>query len=112
MLEGRVKDVVKGGLMWTSVWAFLPSSQIDIIPPKDLETSAANAGVQDCEAQSERQNIVLSRFELIEEERAKKRGNPRDHGARHVIKGKVKNITDFGAFIDLDGSTACRTSRT
>ncbi len=106
VLEGRVKDVVKGGLIVDiGVEAFLPSSQIDIIPPKDLETFRGEMlEFKIVKLNLERQNIVLSRRELIEEERAKKRVEileTMEPGM--VIKGKVKNITDFGAFIDLDG---------
>ncbi|MDP7009959.1 MAG: 30S ribosomal protein S1 [Verrucomicrobiota bacterium] len=106
VIEGRVKSVVRGGLMVNiGVEAFLPSSQIDVVPPKDLDVLVGQKmEFKIVKLNSERQNIVLSRRELIEEERSEKRAeilNNMTPGV--VIKGRVKNITDFGAFIDLDG---------
>ena len=106
VIEGRVKSVVRGGLMVNiGVEAFLPSSQIDVVPPRDLDVLVGQKmEFKIVKLNSERQNIVLSRRELIEEERSEKRAeilNNMTPGV--VIKGRVKNITDFGAFIDLDG---------
>jgi small subunit ribosomal protein S1 len=106
VIEGRVKSVVRGGLMVNiGVEAFLPSSQIDVVPPRDLDVLVGQKlEFKIVKLNSERQNIVLSRRELIEEERSEKRAeilNNLTPGV--VIKGRVKNITDFGAFIDLDG---------
>jgi small subunit ribosomal protein S1 len=105
-IEGRVKAVVKGGLLVNiGVEAFLPASQIDIIPPKNLGGFVGNAyQFKVVKINQERQNIVLSRRELIEQERTERRARllaemvPGD-----IRKGTVKNITDFGAFIDLNG---------
>ena len=105
-ITGRVKGVVKGGLLVNiGVEAFLPASQIDIIPPKNLTSYVGNTyEYKVVKINQERQNIVLSRRELIEQERAERRANllaemtPGD-----IRKGTVKNITDFGAFIDLNG---------
>ena len=106
VIEGRVKEIVKGGcIVNIGVEAFLPSSQIDVVPFKDLNSLLGEKmEFKIVKLNLERQNIVLSRRELIEEERAKKRVEILENmipGA--VIRGKVKNITDFGAFIDLDG---------
>jgi len=105
-VSGKVKAVVKGGLLVNiGVEAFLPASQIDIIPPKNLTGFVGNAyDFKVVKINQERQNIVLSRRELIEQERNERRAKllsemtPGD-----IRKGTVKNITDFGAFIDLNG---------
>ena len=105
-INGKVKAVVKGGLLVNiGVEAFLPASQIDIAPPKNLNAYVGNTyEFKVVKINQERQNIVLSRRELIEQERNEKRSKlltemmPGD-----IRKGTVKNITDFGAFIDLNG---------
>ena len=105
-IMGKVKAVVKGGLIVNvGVEAFLPSSQIDVITPKNLAGFVGNSyEFKVVKINQERQNIVLSRRELIESERNEKRGKllgemvPGD-----IRKGTVKNLTDFGAFIDLNG---------
>jgi len=106
VIEGRVKEVVRGGLMVNiGVEAFLPSSQIDVVPPRDLNALVGQKmEFKIVKLNLERQNIVLSRREMIEEKRAEKRSEILENMTPGVvIKGKVKNITDFGAFIDLDG---------
>ena len=105
-VTGKVKAVVKGGLIVNvGVEAFLPSSQLDVITPKNLQSYVGNTyEFKVVKINQERQNIVLSRRELIEAERNEKRAKllaemvPGD-----IRKGTVKNITDFGAFIDLNG---------
>src|SRR2546422_8536714 len=105
-VSGKVKAVVKGGLLVNiGVEAFLPASQIDIMPPKNLNGFVGNTyEFKVVKINQERQNIVLSRRELIEQERTERRAKilaemtPGD-----IRKGTVKNITDFGAFIDLNG---------
>jgi small subunit ribosomal protein S1 len=106
IITGKVKSIVKGGLVVNvGVEAFLPSSQIDVITPKNLAGFVGNTyEFKVVKINQERQNIVLSRRELIEAERNEKRSKllaemtPGD-----IRKGTVKNITDFGAFIDLNG---------
>ncbi len=106
IVNGKVKAVVKGGLIVNiGVEAFLPASQIDVVPPKNLMGFVGNNyDFKVVKINQERQNIVLSRRELIEQERTEKRQKllgemmPGD-----IRKGTVKNITDFGAFIDLNG---------
>ena len=103
---GKVTAMVKGGLIVNvGVEAFLPSSQLDVITPKNLAGFVGNTyEFKVVKINQERQNIVLSRRELIESERNEKRGKllaemvPGD-----IRKGIVKNITDFGAFVDLNG---------
>jgi small subunit ribosomal protein S1 len=105
-VQGMVKGIVKGGLMVdVGVEAFLPSSQIDINPPKNLrEFLGQTLECRIVKLNEDRKNVVLSRRELIEEERNEKRSKLLSHldkGAK--VKGRVKNLTEFGAFVDLDG---------
>ncbi len=106
IVQGRVRSKVKGGLIvGIGVDAFLPASHIDVQPPKNLDQYLGQTyDYKVLKINLERKNIVLSRRELIEEQRTNKR---RDLLERvkpgDVVKGTVKNITDFGAFIDLDG---------
>src|SRR6267142_1393829 len=105
-IAGKVKAIVKGGLLVNiGVEAFLPASQIDVSTPKNLAQYVGNTyDFKVVKINQERQNIVLSRRELIEQERVERRQKllgemtPGD-----IRKGTVKNITDFGAFIDLNG---------
>ena len=105
-VQGLVKGIVKGGLMVdVGVEAFLPSSQIDIDPPKNVrEFLGQTLECRIVKLNEDRKNVVLSRRELIEEERNEKRAKLLSHldkGAK--VKGRVKNLTEFGAFVDLDG---------
>ena len=105
-IRGRVKAAVKGGLIVNiGVEAFLPSSQIDITTPHDLEPYVGQTyDFKVMKLNLERQNIVLSRRELIEEERSAKRAELlNDMMPGDIRKGTVKNLTDFGAFVDLNG---------
>src|SRR5919197_1590405 len=106
LITGKVKSVVKGGLMVNiGVEAFLPASQIDIIPPRDLQQFVGNTyDFKIVKINDDRKNVVLSRRELIEQERSEKRQKFLD-GVKigDTVSGTVKNLTDFGAFIDLDG---------
>src|SRR6202162_3716076 len=106
LIKGKVKSVVKGGLMVNiGVEAFLPASQIDIVPPKDLQQFVGNTyDFKIVKINDERKNVVLSRREIIEQERAEKRSRFLESvQVGNTVKGTVKNLTDFGAFIDLDG---------
>jgi small subunit ribosomal protein S1 len=106
VVSGRVKAKVKGGLIVAmGVDAFLPASQIDVQPPKNLDQYIGQTyDFKVLKINLDRKNIVVSRRELIEEQRHIKRQQllsevkPGD-----VRRGVVKNITDYGAFIDLDG---------
>src|ERR1041384_7090255 len=105
-IAGKVKAIVKGGLLVNiGVEAFLPASQIDVTTPKNLLQYVNNTyDFKVVKINQDRQNVVLSRRELIEQERNERRSKlltemtPGD-----IRKGIVKNITDFGAFIDLNG---------
>jgi small subunit ribosomal protein S1 len=106
LIKGKVRSAVKGGLtVNVGVEAFLPASQIDIVPPKDLQQFVGNTyDFKIVKINEDRKNVVLSRREIIEQERSEKR--QAFLGGVNIgdtIVGTVKNITDFGAFIDLDG---------
>ena len=106
LVKGKVKSVVKGGLMVNvGVEAFLPGSQIDIIPPKDLNEFVGKVfEFKIVKINDDRKNIVLSRREVIEAERAEQRQKFLESvNAGDKVIGVVKNITDFGVFVDLNG---------
>ncbi len=106
LVRGKVKSVVKGGLMVNvGVEAFLPGSQVDIIPPKDLNEYVGNTyEFKIVKVNDERKNIVLSRREVIEAERSEQRQHFLETvKAGDQVRGFVKNLTDFGAFVDLSG---------
>ncbi len=106
IIKGRVKAVVKGGLtVNVGVEAFLPASQVDINPPKDLQQFVGNIyDFKIVKLNEDRKNVVLSRRELIEAERSERRQQFLGTvSAGDKVEGTVKNITDFGAFLDLDG---------
>src|SRR5438094_391455 len=105
LIKGKVKAVVKGGLTVNiGVEAFLPGSQIDIVPPKDLQQFVGNTyDFKIVKINDDRKNVVLSRRELIEQERSDKRQKFMDSvkvGDR--VTGTVKKLTDLGALIDLE----------
>ena len=106
VVSGRVRSKVKGGLIVNiGVDSFLPASQIDIQPPKNLDQYVGQTyDFKVLKINQERRNIVVSRRELIEEQRVHKRRQLLDNvKPGDTREGVVKNITDYGAFIDLDG---------
>ena len=106
LVKGKVKSVVKGGLMDNvGVEAFLPGSQVDIIPPRDLNEYVGKVyEFKIVKVNDDRKNIVLSRREVIEAERADQRQRFLETVKEgDKVEGIVKNITDFGAFVDLRG---------
>jgi small subunit ribosomal protein S1 len=106
LVRGKVKSVVKGGLtVNVGVEAFLPGSQVDIIPPKDLNEYVGNIyEFKIVKVNDERKNIVLSRREVIEAERSELRQRfLQTVKIGDKVTGAIKNITDFGAFVDLQG---------
>jgi small subunit ribosomal protein S1 len=106
VIKGKVKAQVKGGLIVNiGVEAFLPGSQIDVMPPKDLSGFVGNTyDFKIVKINDDRKNVVLSRRELIEQERSEKRAKFMETvSIGSTVKGYVKNLTDFGAFVDLDG---------
>ena len=106
LVKGKVKSVVKGGLMVNvGVEAFLPGSQVDIIPPRDLNEYVGKVyEFKIVKVNDDRKNIVLSRREVIEAERADQRQRFLETVKEgDKVEGIVKNIADFGAFVDLRG---------
>jgi small subunit ribosomal protein S1 len=105
-IEGTVIAKVKGGLsVDIGVKAFLPGSQIDLRPIKDLDQFVGKKfKFKVIKFNKKRGNIVLSRRSLLEEKREEMRSETlgaMEEG--NIVKGIVKNITDYGAFIDLGG---------
>ena len=106
LVRGKVKGVIKGGLtVNVGVEAFLPGSQVDIIPPKDLNEYVGNVyEFKIVKVNDERKNIVLSRREVIEAERSELRQQfLQTVKIGDKVTGAIKNLTDFGAFVDLQG---------
>lgn len=106
VIEGVVKGRVKGGLIVdVGVDAFLPGSQIDVVPVRNPdELLHQKLEFKILKINRERRNIVLSRRELLEERRREqKRKLLSEIQPGQIRKGVVKNITDFGAFVDLNG---------
>ncbi len=105
-IEGRVMRKIKGGLLVDIGYpVFLPASQVDIRRPGDIGAFIGKTiGAKILKIDTERRNIVISRRRLIEEERAAaKEKLLADLEVDQVRKGTVKNIADFGAFVDLGG---------
>ena len=103
---GRVIERIKGGVaVDIGVRAFLPGSQIDVRPVRNLDAlKGQELRMRVIKANKKRGNIVLSRKVLIEEENAEKKKNTlATISEGKVMPGVVKNITDYGAFIDLGG---------
>ena len=107
VIRGKMKKKVKGGILidLDGVEAFLPGSQIDIGPVKNIdELIDKEYDFKILKINQERHNIVVSRRELLEESRKDMRAQfLKEMKVGELRKGKVKNITDFGAFIDLGG---------
>jgi len=105
-VEGRVVEVVKGGLaVDVGVKAFLPGSQVDLRPVKNLASMVGqNIRAKVIKLNRRRGNVVLSRRSVLEEEREEKKKHTLEVlNEGMVLTGTVKNITDYGAFIDLGG---------
>jgi small subunit ribosomal protein S1 len=105
-IKGRVVERIKGGLVVDiGVHAFLPGSQVDVRPIRNLESLIGQEiEVRVIKVNKKRGNIVLSRKVLIEEETSSAREKTLlalEEG--RVMKGVVKNITEYGAFVDLGG---------
>lgn len=106
IISGTVVSKVKGGLaVDIGVKAFLPGSQIDIRPVRNLDKYLGKRlNFKVIKFNKKRGNIVLSRKALLMKEREKLREETLEQLAEgQVVQGVVKNITDYGAFIDLGG---------
>jgi len=105
-VKGMVTRSIKGGLLVDiGVPAFLPASQVDIRRPGDIgEFIGKEVEAKILKIDQERRNIVVSRRKLIEERRAEAKSKLlNDITEGQVRTGTVKNIADFGAFVDLGG---------
>lgn len=107
VVEGRVVSRIKGGLTVDlgGVKAFLPGSQIDLRPVRNFDQLIGQTfQMRILKMNARRGNIVLSRRVLLEEERNKRKeqtlGTLKEG---QVVRGTVKNLTEYGAFIDLGG---------
>jgi len=106
VVEGRILSRIKGGMMVDiGVKAFLPGSQIDLHPVRDLDSLVGKSfPLKIIKINHRRGNVVVSRRVLLEESRDKKRQTTLSSLKEgQAIQGTVKNITDYGAFIDLGG---------
>ncbi len=105
-VEGKVIARIKGGMMVDiGVKAFLPGSQIDLTPVRDLDgLVGATFSFKIIKINHRRGNIVISRRVLLEETRDKRRQRTLATLTEgQLMQGTVKNITDYGAFLDLGG---------
>ena len=106
IITGRVIERVKGGLaVDVGVRAFLPGSQVDVQPIRNLDSwCGRELRMRMIKVNRRRGNIVLSRKAVLEEENFKlKETTLKDLEQGKVVAGIVKNITDYGAFVDLGG---------
>jgi len=106
VVEGRIVSRIKGGLsVDIGVTAFLPGSQVDLRPVRNLDkVIGQNFDFKIIKLNKRRGNIVLSRRVLLENERESQRGDTlKTLEESQVVEGIVKNLTDYGAFIDLGG---------
>ena len=106
VVTGKVVRKIKGGLLVdVGIPIFLPASQIDVKPPGEIaEYIGTEVTCKILKIDEIQQNIIVSRRKLIEEERNKlKREFLNSVEVGQTVKGVVKNIADFGAFIDLGG---------
>jgi small subunit ribosomal protein S1 len=106
-IKGVVVDRIKGGLTVDihGARAFLPGSQVDLRPIRNLDgMKGQTMEVAIIKLNKKRGNIVVSRKQLLEEEQAEKRGKTLEHLEEGTVTtGIVKNLTEYGAFVDLGG---------
>ncbi len=106
-VKGRIAERIKGGLRVDvdGISAFLPGSQIDVRPVRNLDSLRG----QEIEAKviklnRKRSNVVLSRKSVLEERNAGRKDETLGHIEEDIIvEGQIKNLTDYGAFVDLGG---------
>jgi len=108
LIEGTITQRVKGGLSVTirgGVKAFLPGSQVDLRPVRNLDSFIGKTyKFKVIKFNKKRGNIVLSRRALLEKERAELKEQTLDRLKEgQIVEGIVKNLTEYGAFIDLGG---------
>jgi small subunit ribosomal protein S1 len=106
LISGHVTERTKGGLMVdVGVPAFMPGSQVDVRPSHDMDSLVGqDIPVKVIKLNRRRGNVVVSRKLALEEDIKARKANALDHlfeGA--VVPGVVKNLTEYGAFVDLGG---------
>jgi len=106
-IKGVVVERIKGGLTIdiNGAKAFLPGSQVDLRPIRNLDgMKGQTMEVAIIKLNKKRGNIVVSRKQLLEEEQSEKRGKTLEHLEEGTVTtGVVKNLTEYGAFVDLGG---------
>ena len=105
-VTGTVVSRVKGGLtVDIGLKAFLPGSQLEIRPVRNLDGYLGQQiEVRVIKLNKKRGNVVVSRKEILDEEQNAKRSSTMEHlGEDAILTGTVKNLTDYGAFVDLGG---------
>jgi small subunit ribosomal protein S1 len=106
VIEGRIVSKVKGGLsVDIGIQAFLPGSQVDLRPVRNLDSLIGKTfNFKILKYNKKRRNVVLSRRVLLEKEREVLKTKTLENLAEgKVIEGTVKNITEYGVFVDLGG---------
>src|SRR2546423_4567851 len=106
-VKGRVIERIKGGVRVDidGIAAFLPGSQVDTRPIRNLDSlRGREIEARVIKLNRKRSNVVLSRKALLEERNAGKKGETLDQIEEDIIvEGQIKNLTDYGAFVDLGG---------
>ena len=105
-IKGKVTERIKGGLVVDiGVRSFLPASQIELRPVHDLDTwKDKEIEIRVLKLNRKRGNVVVSRRAILEEDQKSKRESLMGSLAEGtIVTGKVKNVTDYGVFVDLGG---------
>ena len=106
-VKGRVIERIKGGVRVDidGIAAFLPGSQVDVRPIRNLDSlRGREIEAKVIKLNRKRSNVVLSRKALLEEQNAGRKGDTLDQIEEDIIvEGQIKNLTDYGAFVDLGG---------
>ena len=106
-VRGKVIDRIKGGVRVDvdGIAAFLPGSQVDVRPIRNLDSlRGREIEAKVIKLNRKRSNVVLSRKAILEERNAGRKGETLDQIEEDIIvEGQIKNLTDYGAFVDLGG---------
>jgi small subunit ribosomal protein S1 len=106
-VKGKVIERIKGGLRVDvdGIPTFLPGSQVDVRPLRNLDSlRGREIEAKVIKLNRKRSNVVLSRKAILEERNAGKKGETLDQIEEDIIvEGQIKNLTDYGAFVDLGG---------
>ncbi len=106
-IKGKVIDRIKGGLRVDvdGIAAFLPGSQVDVRPIRNLDSlRGREIETKVIKLNRKRSNVVLSRKDVLEERDAGRKGETLNQIEEDIIvEGQIKNLTDYGAFVDLGG---------